>query len=142
MPAVQQFAWSGLPKDLGLEFEVIYSRLSAPLECKVLLYGSKATKAVKMSYSSTKYHRQNGRYYKIKESSATKDILDASNKEALEKGNSGYHDHHFKKDGRWYVQTKIENRHLFEELRSGVRGVESAESGEYLDHLFEELKRL
>jgi len=95
-----------------------------------------------MSYSSAKYHRHNGRYYKIKESGANRDILDADNQEALERGNSDYHDHHFKRSGRWYVQTKIENSHLFDELSPGIRGVESVRSAEYLDYLFEELKSL
>lgn len=95
-----------------------------------------------MSYSSAKYHRQNDRYYKIKENGSNKDILEADKKAALEKGDSGYHDHYYKRNGRWYVQTKIASRHLFEQLKPGIEGVECAEYADYLDHLFEELRHI
>lgn len=93
-------------------------------------------------WSGAVYHRQNERYYKYKESGSNKDILDADTAEALEIGSHEYHDHHFKRNGAWYVQTKVENQHLFEENSPNIRGVEQVSSGEYLDYLFEELKRL
>lgn len=64
-------------------------------------------------WSRAIYHRQNERYYKYKESGSNKDILDADTAEALEIGSREYHDHHFKKNDAWYVQTKVENKHLF-----------------------------
>jgi hypothetical protein len=94
------------------------------------------------SYSSAIYHRQNGRYYKYMDSRNGPDILDADTEDALERGSRDFHDHFFKRDGVWYVQSKIEGRHLFEELRPGIRGVNQVEAGEYLDHLFQELQRL
>ncbi|SKB16154.1 hypothetical protein PL11201_80464 [Planktothrix sp. PCC 11201] len=94
------------------------------------------------AWSRAIYHRQNGRYYKYKESGSNKGILDADSADALEKGNPKYHDHFFKRSGTWYVQTKVENRHLFEEISPNISGVEQVSSGEYLDYLFDEIKRL
>jgi len=94
------------------------------------------------SWSQTIYHRQKGRYYKYKDSWNGPDILDAHTENALERGSSDFHDHFFKRDGTWYVQSKVDGRHLFEELRPGVKGVNQVEAGEYLDYLFRELKRL
>lgn len=52
------------------------------------------------------------------------------------------HDHFYTKNGQWYVQTKIDNKHIFEEIAPGIRGVEQADSSEYLDALFDELQSL
>lgn len=93
-------------------------------------------------WSQAIYHRQNGRYYKYQDTCKGLDILDADNADALEKGSRDFHDHFFKRDGTWYVQSKIDGSHLFEELRPGVSGVNQVEAGEYLDYLFQELQRL
>jgi hypothetical protein len=68
--------------------------------------------------------------------------LDADTEDALEKGSRDFHDHFFKRNEVWYVQSKIDGSHLFEELSPGIRGVNQVEAGEYLDYLFQELKRL
>jgi hypothetical protein len=94
------------------------------------------------SWSKAIYHRQNGQYYKYTEKRQGPDILDARTAEALEDGSSEFHDHFFKRDGVWYVQSKIDGRHLFEEKNPGGRGIEQISSGEYLDALLGELKRL
>jgi hypothetical protein len=93
-------------------------------------------------WSQAIYHRQNGRYYKYKDSWNGPDILDADTEDALEKGSRDFHDHFFKRNEVWYVQSKIDGSHLFEELSPGIRGVNQVEAGEYLDYLFQELKRL
>lgn len=43
-----------------------------------------------MSWSQTIYHRQNGRYYKYKNSWNGLDILDANTENALEKGSTDF----------------------------------------------------
>lgn len=93
-------------------------------------------------WSRAIYHPQNERYYKYKESGSNKDILDADSADALERGSPKYHDHFYKKGGTWYVQTKIDNQHLFEEISPNISGVQQVSSGEYLDYLFDELKKI
>jgi len=94
------------------------------------------------NWSRAIYHRQNNRYYKYQETQQGPDILDGNSEKALEKGNPAFHDHFFKRNGVWYVQSKINNEHLFKELKPGVKGVEQIEAGEYLDALLKELKEL
>ncbi|MCC3440243.1 MULTISPECIES: hypothetical protein [unclassified Microcoleus] len=96
-----------------------------------------------MAYTGPKYHRQNGRYYKVAIIRGEKNILDSDDKRGLERDYPGImHDHFYTKNGQWYVQTKIENKHIFEEIAPGIRGVEQADSSEYLDALFDELQSL
>lgn len=45
------------------------------------------------------YHRQNGCYYKYKDSWNGPDILDADTEDALESRSCDLHDHFFKRDG-------------------------------------------
>jgi hypothetical protein len=91
-------------------------------------------------YSKAIYHDQNQRYYKYKDSGVNKDILDAESENALSIGSSEYHDRFFKRNGVWYIQTKIANRYLFTEINPHSQGVKPVASGEYLDYLFDELK--
>jgi hypothetical protein len=91
-------------------------------------------------YSKSIYYQ--GRYYKYASEASTLHILDAETSEALERNSNEFHDHFFKKNNIWYVQSKIDGRHLFEELAPGIRGVHQVEAGEYLDYLFKDLERL
>ncbi|MEG4495941.1 hypothetical protein QUB05_01125 [Microcoleus sp. F10-C6] len=94
-------------------------------------------------WDGPKYHRQNRRYYKCATMRGEKHILDSDDKRGLESNNPEIlHDHFYTKNGQWYVQTKIDNEHLFEEIAPGIRGVEQADSSEYLDALFDELQSL
>ena len=94
-------------------------------------------------YDGPKYHRQNGRYYKVAIIRGERNILDSDDKRGLERDHPGIiHDHFYTKNGQRYVQTKIDNKHIFEEIAPGIRGVEQADSSEYLDALFDELQSL
>lgn len=99
-------------------------------------------KILTMSYSNAIYHSQNSRYYKYKISNQGPDILDGATSSSLERGSNEFHDHLFKRSGTWYSQVKIDGRHLFEELRPGIRGVDQISSGEYLDALLKELQNM
>lgn len=92
-------------------------------------------------WSSAIYYRPNGRYYKYKASADRPGILEAGTAEALEKNSREFHDHYFKVDGVWYVQSSVNAEHLFTDLKPGVQGVEQAEAGEYLDALLRELQQ-
>jgi len=94
-------------------------------------------------WDGPKYHRQNRRYYKYATLKGERNILDSDEKRGLESNNPEIlHDHFYTKNGQWYVQTKIDNKHLFEEIAPGIRGMEQADSSEYLDALFDELQSL
>jgi len=94
------------------------------------------------NWSRAIYHHQNNRYYKFADKQEGSEILDANSEKALEKGSPEFHDHFFKRRGIWYVQSKINGKHLFEDLKPGVQGVAQVEAGEYLDALLKELKKL
>jgi hypothetical protein len=94
-------------------------------------------------WDGPKYHRQNGWYYKYATIRGERHILSSDDKRGLEYDNPGIiHDHFYTKNGQWYVQTKIDNQHIFEEIARGIWGVEQVDSSEYLDALFDELQSL
>ena len=93
-------------------------------------------------WSKAIHHRQNNLYYKITESKGFPEILDAEAADALETDSKKLHNHFFKKGGTWYVQSKVDGSHLFNDPTPGGRGVNVCDSAEYLDYLFKDLKRL
>ena len=94
-------------------------------------------------WDGSKYHRQNRLYYKLATIRGERNILESDDKLGLEPDNPGImHDNFYTKNGQWYVQTKIENKHIFEKIAHGIWGVEQADSSEYLDALFDELQSL
>lgn len=93
-------------------------------------------------WSNAIYHRQNGQYYKYIIKQQGPEILAGDTEEALERECPEFHDHFFKRDGIWYVQSKSNKKKVFQEkLRPGVEGFKQHEAGEYLDELLRELKR-
>jgi len=95
------------------------------------------------TWSRTKYHRQNNRYYKWRELRQGKEILDAEYKEDLEKNTSRYHEHYMERDGKWYAQSSYYGDHIFKEKEiPNMKGMKAYEQGEYLEDLFQELQGL
>jgi hypothetical protein len=97
----------------------------------------------RVNWDGPVYHSQNGRYYCYgTDTNGNKHILDGDSQRDLqvdylgELSPGGLHDHHYTRNGRWYTQTRVDSGHLFD-----GGGIES-DAGNYLDHLFDELRRL
>ena len=92
------------------------------------------------AWSPTRFHHQSSRYYRYQETEQATRLLDASSWGALEPNHPDCHDHYFKINGRWYVYAETPNHFLFEQPTSA--GITFIDSGEHLDSVLRDLKRL